>query len=59
MQLINHLKSRGGRAKRYDLFWEIGPSVDLIAAALIQKGIVERVKEGRYIVYKLTRFGDV
>lgn len=59
MQLINYLKSRGGKAYRRDLFWEFGPGVDNIACALLQKGILERKREGVKILYQLTKLGDV
>lgn len=58
MQLINLLRSRGGEAKRRQLFWEFGPAVDNVAAALMQKGLVEREVRAGQVVYKLTKMGD-
>lgn len=57
MQLINLLKSRGGRESRSRLYWEIGTGIDHIANSLMQKGLVVRERRGLKIYYALTKMG--
>lgn len=55
MEFLNFLRADGGMVPRSELFWRFGTGVDGVACALIQKGLVERVRQGGKIYYRLVK----